>query len=157
MKTILLECDLSQETCEERIRSHAAILCASTDRGFRLRPRDPLNGFAPRCVVRFKPIVGGTRIELRTEMHPFRAAFMFIWLMGILCIGGYAFVASTLTLLGAKVGIVSPIAGLVTPPIFFAFAYLFVRNDRRMAAAAQANIVSFLGRELGAGERVSEP
>lgn len=153
MKPIFLECYLSQETCEERLRSHAAILCDVTDFGFKMRPK-AFGGLSPRCLVRFKPIVRGTRIELRTEMHPFHSIFMFVWLLGIFGGGGYIFIASALTLLGANVHIISPIAGMVAPPIMFAFACLFVRGDRRRAAAVQANIVSFLGREIESVEKL---
>jgi hypothetical protein len=166
MGTMVLECDLTQETCEERVRartgddrgllaefrSQEGILCLPTDDGFRLRVRKPMNRLAPRCFVRFKPVGGGTRIELRTRMHPYPAIFMFIWLSGIVGLGGYIFVASALTLCGVKAGIISPIAGVVAPPIMFAFAFLFVRNDRRGIRATQADVMSFLSRELGAHE-----
>ena len=157
---------LTQETCEERVRartrsdrglfagfrSQESILCLPTDHGFRLRVSTPLNRYAPWCLVRFKAVGGGTRIELRTQMHPFRAIFMFVWLSGIVGLGGYIFVASALTLLGFNAGIISPIAGLVALPIFFALAFLFIWNERRMARATRAEVMSFLSRELGARE-----
>ena len=166
IRTTVLASDLSRAECEERVRastaedkgavpggvltgvdSGAGIVSLRTSFGFRLRLA---YGLSPRCFVTFTPSGAGTLIELRTRMHFYPMLFMFIWLTGVIAIGGYIFVASALALLGVTTGSVRPVTGLLVPPIFFMFAFVFVRHDRSAVAATEATVRSFLSRELGA-------
>ena len=165
METTILECDLPEETCVERVRDGTApdrgifsdfgspknILSLATESGFRLRVREDAKRFGPRCFVKFYPSVGGTRIGLRAKMHPYPTIFMFIWLSGVVFIGGKMVIASVLTLLGRNLGLIgSPIVGVVGPCFMFAFGLLSVRSRWRAMTAAREAVISFLGRDLGA-------
>jgi hypothetical protein len=160
------ESNLSAETCEARVRERTevdagffsdfvfktAILCRSTDHGLRLRVRNPWKGnaFTPRYFLKFRPIIGGTRIEMRSNRHPYPVIFMFVWFCGVVGVGGFMMILSILTLMGAKTRATgSPIAGIVGPLLMFGFGMAFVEIGRRVGVVEEAEIVSFLMNELG--------
>lgn len=112
------------------------------------------NSFQSFLTATMRPEAGGTLISGEVAMHPFVQVFMFIWLGGVLLIGGTVFLATVGSMV---IGSGSPHQnawmGVVIPPVMLAFGFGLVSFGYHLARDEGRFLTDFLIRTLDVHEQ----
>lgn len=121
-----------------------------TDSFLRLRKRIRYrNSFQSFLTATMRPEAGGTLISGEVAMHPFVRVFMFMWLGGVLLIGGTMFLATVGSMvIGSGSHHQNAWMGVVIPPVMLAFGFGLVCFGRYLAREEARFLKDFLIRTL---------
>lgn len=121
-----------------------------TDSFLRLRRRIGYrNSFQSFLTATMRPEAGGTLISGTVAMHPFVRVFMFMWLGGVLLLGGTMFIATVSSMvIGSDSHHQNAWMGVVIPPAMLAFGFGLMCFGRYLAREEARFLTDFLIRTL---------